>query len=197
MKLASEIKCCPPTNDHCQLGPLAREDLRQQLHQQVKDSVAAGAKLLCGGSIPTGDGWYYPLTILECDQLLPPDQETFGPVLTLQTAASEQQAITLLANSSPYGLGALFSPATKPIRSPASRHCGDQWHGHERPTGTIWRHRSFWLWSRTRRRSSGLCARRRLAQWSRWRSHGITKETGNFFPINSLVNFFTTQLMYR
>lgn len=89
------------------LGPLARDDLRASLHQQVSASIALGAKLLLGGEIPSQVGYYYPPTILsEVTPGMPAfDQELFGPVISVTMVETEQEAIQL-ANQSCYGLGA-------------------------------------------------------------------------------------------
>lgn len=96
-----------PTEDSAVLGPLAREDLRKHLHQQISDSIASGAKVHLGGEIPQGDGFYYPATLLT--EVLPGmpafDQELFGPIVTVVRAVDEEHAIEL-ANQSIYGLGA-------------------------------------------------------------------------------------------
>jgi succinate-semialdehyde dehydrogenase/glutarate-semialdehyde dehydrogenase len=89
------------------LGPLAREDIRETVHQQVQESVAAGAKLICGGFIPEGPGFFYPPTILSEVKpgMVAFDDEIFGPVVTLCRAKDEDDAIRL-ANASRYGLSA-------------------------------------------------------------------------------------------
>lgn len=88
------------------LGPLARIDLRDEVHQQVKDSVSAGAQLLLGGYIPDMAGAYYPPTILtEVAPGMPAyDAEIFGPVAAVIRVKDEQEAIRV-ANDSIYGLG--------------------------------------------------------------------------------------------
>ena len=89
------------------LAPLARSDLRDQLHAQVELAVKQGAKLLCGGKIPDGDGYHYPATVL--GGVKPGnvafDDETFGPVASIIEARDEAEAIEL-ANRSSFGLGA-------------------------------------------------------------------------------------------
>ena len=60
LEQAQGIFCSPPMEETSVLGPMAREDLRQELHRQVMASVQAGAELLCGGTIPDDSGWYYP-----------------------------------------------------------------------------------------------------------------------------------------
>lgn len=89
------------------LGPLARLDLREALHRQVERSVAAGARRVLGGVIPTGPGAFYPPTVLANVHPGMPayDEETFGPVAALITAEDEDDAIRI-ANDTPYGLGA-------------------------------------------------------------------------------------------
>lgn len=96
-----------PTSDACTLGPLARPDLRAELHRQVTRSVRAGAKLLLGGKIPSGPGAFYPPTALaDVKPGMPAfDEELFGPVAPIIAARDESHALAL-ANQSPYGLGA-------------------------------------------------------------------------------------------
>jgi len=89
------------------LGPLAREDLRDALHEQVRKSVAAGARLLLGGEVPRRKGWFYPPTVLDRVPESAPAyrEETFGPVATIIGARDEAEAIRI-ANGTAYGLGA-------------------------------------------------------------------------------------------
>lgn len=95
-----------PMNEANRIGPMARHDLRDQLHEQVVISVKKGAKLLCGGTIPAIDGAYYPPTILTNVKKGMPayDEELFGPVAAVIVAKDEQDAIRI-ANDSIYGLG--------------------------------------------------------------------------------------------
>ena len=89
-----------------QLAPLARADLRANLHAQIGESVAAGAKLRCGGAIPDGAGYRYPATVLSDVPAESPAfrQELFGPAFALARAEDESQAVRL-ANDSVFGLG--------------------------------------------------------------------------------------------
>ena len=89
------------------VGPQARVDLRDSLHQQVEESVKRGAKLLLGGEIPAGKGAFYPPTLLAAvDKGMPAfDEETFGPVAAVIRAKDEVDAVRL-ANDSVFGLGA-------------------------------------------------------------------------------------------
>ena len=101
-----KYKVANPLDIECKLGPLARADLRLTLHQQVLDSVALGARLLLGGQIPDGVGYYYPATILaDVASGMPAyADELFGPVITLIKAENEAQAIHI-ANDVRFGLG--------------------------------------------------------------------------------------------
>jgi len=96
-----------PMQADTDLGPLARADLRETLHRQVQQSIAAGASCTMGGRIPAGAGFYYPPTLLE--QVAPGmpafDDELFGPVAALIRAADDEEAVRL-ANDSRLGLGA-------------------------------------------------------------------------------------------
>jgi succinate-semialdehyde dehydrogenase/glutarate-semialdehyde dehydrogenase len=104
-----------PMNMAAQLGPMARHDLRDALHKQVMESVEKGAKLLCGGFIPEGEGAFYPPTVLTNVKKGMPayDEEMFGPVAAIIRAKDEDDAIRI-ANDSIYGLGgAIFSRDVK------------------------------------------------------------------------------------
>lgn len=96
-----------PGDEQTDLGPMARVDLRDALHEQVERSIKSGATCVLGGEIPEGVGSFYPPTILT--EVIPGmpafDQELFGPVAAIIRAQDEEEAI-LLANQSPYGLGA-------------------------------------------------------------------------------------------
>jgi succinate-semialdehyde dehydrogenase / glutarate-semialdehyde dehydrogenase len=104
-----------PMDSGNKIGPMARKDLRDQLHEQVQQSIAKGAKLLCGGFIPEGEGAFYPPTVLSNVKKGMPayDEEMFGPVAAIIEARDEKHAIQL-ANDSEYGLGGgIFSKNRK------------------------------------------------------------------------------------
>lgn len=88
------------------IGPMARADLRDELHGQVERTLAAGATLELGGHKIEGAGNYYAPTVLT--GVLPGmaafDEETFGPVAAITVADHAEHAIAL-ANTSDYGLG--------------------------------------------------------------------------------------------
>ena len=109
------IKMGDPMDEDTELGPMAREDLRDKIHQQVQDSVNAGAKVLVGGEIPQQTGYYYPPTVLENLKPGMPayDDELFGPVASLIKAKDNDDAMRI-ANDSRYGLGGgIFSKDEK------------------------------------------------------------------------------------
>jgi succinate-semialdehyde dehydrogenase/glutarate-semialdehyde dehydrogenase len=89
------------------LGPQARCDLRDQLHQQVTASVARGARLLLGGRVPEGPGAFYPPTVLTGVAKGQPAyaEELFGPVAAVIGVQDEAEAMRV-ANDSAFGLGA-------------------------------------------------------------------------------------------
>lgn len=100
-----------PFDSSTDIGPMARKDLRDQLHDQVKKSVTKGAECVIGGTIPERAGWFYPPTVLtDISKGMPAyEEELFGPVATVIKAKDEQEAIDI-ANDSDYGLGAaIFS----------------------------------------------------------------------------------------
>lgn len=101
------IKMGDPFAADTNLGPQARHDLRDELHDQVLRSVAAGASLVLGGEIPDMPGAFYPATILtNVTKGMPAySEEIFGPVATVIKVQSEQQAIEV-ANDTEFGLGA-------------------------------------------------------------------------------------------
>ena len=96
-----------PTDEATDLGPMARTDLRDELHDQVERSLAAGATCVLGGSIPDREGAYYSATILTGVEPGMPafDEELFGPVAAVIKADDESDAIRL-ANATEFGLGA-------------------------------------------------------------------------------------------
>jgi acyl-CoA reductase-like NAD-dependent aldehyde dehydrogenase len=107
VEAVKKIPVGDPMKPETKLGPLARKDLRENVHRQVKDSVAAGAKVLVGGNPVEGSGYFYEATVLTG---LPHEapiarEEFFGPVAMLFTFREEEEAIRL-ANDTEYGLAA-------------------------------------------------------------------------------------------
>ncbi|HEX8692358.1 MAG TPA: NADP-dependent succinic semialdehyde dehydrogenase [Longimicrobium sp.] len=100
------LKVGDPMQETTDLGPLATESIRGEVDEQVRKSVEKGARVLSGGEVPDGRGWYYPPTILAD---IPEDspaytEEVFGPVALLFRVPDAAAAVRL-ANDSQFGLG--------------------------------------------------------------------------------------------
>lgn len=95
-----------PRDPETEVGPMARRDLRDGLHQQVRRSIDGGARCVLGGEIPRGEGWFYPPTLLLDVEPGQPawDEELFGPVAAVRVADGVEHALTL-ANDTTFGLG--------------------------------------------------------------------------------------------
>lgn len=105
-KKMKAAKMGKPTDESTYYGPMARTDLRDEIHEQVIKTISQGGRLVLGGEIPGGNGAYYPASILA--DLEPGmeafDNELFGPVASVIRAKDENHAIEL-ANNSQFGLG--------------------------------------------------------------------------------------------
>ena len=101
-----QITLGDPTDEATQLGPLSSQGQFDTVREQVEQSIAKGAKLLCGGTAPDRTGAYYPATVLaEVTPGMPAyDDEIFGPVASVIRAKDDEDAMRL-ANDSRYGLG--------------------------------------------------------------------------------------------
>jgi succinate-semialdehyde dehydrogenase/glutarate-semialdehyde dehydrogenase len=95
-----------PLAKETEVGPQARIDLRDGLHDQVKRSIEAGAQCILGGEVPEGNNAFYPPTILvNVSKGMPAfDEELFGPVASIIVAEDETEALEI-ANNSQFGLG--------------------------------------------------------------------------------------------
>ena len=100
------LKVGDPLDDHTQIGPMARLDLRDSLHRQVSDSIAQGAVAVIGCKPDEREGFFYQPSIL--DQVTAKTrayhEELFGPVATVIRAANEKDALRI-ANETRFGLG--------------------------------------------------------------------------------------------
>jgi succinate-semialdehyde dehydrogenase/glutarate-semialdehyde dehydrogenase len=101
----SKLKVARGLEDGANIGPLIEEKARQGVHALVEDAKQKGAKVLLGGEIPSGEGYFYPPTVLvnvreTCDVL---SNEIFGPVAPICTFKTEDEAIKM-ANNTEYGL---------------------------------------------------------------------------------------------
>jgi succinate-semialdehyde dehydrogenase/glutarate-semialdehyde dehydrogenase len=101
----SALKVARGTEDGANIGPLIDEKSRAGVHALVSDAVSKGAKVLTGGAVPSGEGYFYPPTVLADvpanAEIL--KEEIFGPVAPVITFKTEDEAVKL-ANSTEYGL---------------------------------------------------------------------------------------------
>jgi len=102
-----KLRVGDPREDETDVGPIARDDLRDNLHRQVRESIEQGATCLLGGELPDGPGFYYPVTLLSkvAPNMTASCEETFGPVAVVLRAEDEAHALRM-ANDSDYGLAA-------------------------------------------------------------------------------------------
>ncbi|MCL4164715.1 UNVERIFIED_CONTAM: hypothetical protein GTU68_014588 [Idotea baltica] len=122
--IMNDMKMGDPTDEVSDLGPIARKDLRKELHDKVLDSVRKGAEILCGGEIPDTIGFYYPSTVLGDVKPGQPayEEELFGPVASLIRAKDDEDAIRI-ANDSKFGLGGgIFSKDEDKAMTLAKNH---------------------------------------------------------------------------
>lgn len=103
---ARDLRVGDPLDANTQVGPLAREDLREALHRQVQRSLEMGATIELGGSPLDRPGYYYAPTIVGnvTDAMPMFREETFGPAAAVVRARGVDHAVEL-ANASDYGLG--------------------------------------------------------------------------------------------
>lgn len=96
-----------PLDEETEVGPLAREDLREELRRQVEESVQRGARLLLGGEpLERRGAWFPPTVLTDVRPGMPAyEEELFGPVAAILPARDEADALRI-ANDSVYGLGA-------------------------------------------------------------------------------------------
>jgi len=86
---------------------MARGDLRDDLHRQLTESVKKGARVVIGGGLIEGPGYFYKPTVLADVRPKMPayDEEVFGPVAAVIKVKDDAEAVRI-ANDTPYGLGA-------------------------------------------------------------------------------------------
>ncbi len=104
---AEAVRIGPPDDPETEVGPLCTDRQRRLIESIVDASVATGADLVTGGRAADRPGFYFPPTILDCDDVAASaiTTELFGPVLTVQSFDTEEQAVAL-ANCTPFGLAA-------------------------------------------------------------------------------------------
>lgn len=101
-----------PLDPNTQMGPMARQDLLENIQKQIEKGVSSGAELLFGGKRLEEEifkkGYFMEPTVLEVEETNPLlKEETFGPVFALIKAKDENDCIRI-ANNTDYGLGAVI-----------------------------------------------------------------------------------------
>jgi succinate-semialdehyde dehydrogenase/glutarate-semialdehyde dehydrogenase len=107
ISIVKDLKIGDPMDERNDVGPIAREDLMQELDRQVQESVKMGARLVTGGKRLGMKGYFYPVTVLtNVTKGMPAyEEETFGPIAAIIQAEDEADAIRI-ANDTEFGLGA-------------------------------------------------------------------------------------------
>lgn len=126
-KSLAQLRQGDPIREDTDLGPMARADLRDTLHQQVTDSIKMGAVRLMGCQPVAGPGHFYAVSLLDKVQPGMPayDDELFGPVAAVIRATDEADALRI-CNDSRYGLGGSVCTrnSDKGERFARAMHCG-------------------------------------------------------------------------
>ena len=128
---AEAIRVAAPGDMATEVGPLCTARQRDHIAATIAASLAAGARLVTGGVVPEGPGFYFPPTILDCSdcpQAPALAQEFFGPVLAVQGFEGEDQAIEM-ANDTDYGLasGVFTASLTRAHRMIRALRAGVVW----------------------------------------------------------------------
>lgn len=112
-----------PLDEKTFLGPMARADLRDELHEQVQATIREGARLVLGGSKLEGQGNYYAPTILSdvTTEMTAFKQELFGPVAAIAVARDPEHALQI-ANDSEFGLSATVWTSNDDIADHMTQH---------------------------------------------------------------------------
>ncbi len=145
-ELTQQVRVGDPMQETTDVGPLASAAQRLKVDGFVQEAKQQGIKVLTGGELPTGDGFFYPPTILleapesaNCVQ-----EEIFGPVVTVNRFRDEEDAIAL-GNNTPYGLAASVwtSNVQRAMRMSAALEFGTVWINDHLPLASEMPHGGF------------------------------------------------------
>lgn len=125
---AAALKMGDPRDEENALGPMARFDLRDELHHQVEKTLAQGARLLLGGEKMAGAGNYYPPTVLAnvTPEMTAFREEMFGPVAAITIAKDAEQPLRKMQNMRWNWLMIVSSAFQRPFLPP-TKHRPDRW----------------------------------------------------------------------
>lgn len=117
-------------NDDVDIGPLINENGTEKVQDHLTDATDKGARILCGGTKWDGEyeGHFFEPTLLDniTDDMKVMNEETFGPLLPLQTFKTEEEAIKA-ANNTKYGLRHTSLPKTSTVPSAYPNHWNTEW----------------------------------------------------------------------
>jgi len=128
--VAGGVKIGPGLSSGVQIGPMQNRAQRDRMAATVADAIAAGARIIYQSEIPSGEGYFFPITLLadvpEAADVV--RGETFGPVLAVMPYDDVEEAIAR-ANATEYGLGgSVWSPDVARATAIAERlEAGSVW----------------------------------------------------------------------
>lgn len=123
VEFTKNLKIWDPKNPETEVGPMARADLVDEIHNQVQKTISEWAKLLIGGEKIDGLGFFYAPTILAdvTSEMTSYKEEIFGPVMSIIKVKDLDEAVKI-ANDSDFGLcGTVWGDDTEELKSVAEK----------------------------------------------------------------------------